>query len=174
MADLLRQAFRYCPRCGHPVDSGNNPLRCSQCSFVYFFTPISAVASIVSNHSGEILLLRRAKDPGKGKFGLPGGFIDPGESADEAMHREMEEELNLKIERMEYLAALPNTYEYADVVLDVTDIFFSATVQSFDPIRAQQGEVADWHMIQPGPEHLNEMAFESNRQALELYLRSRS
>lgn len=44
--------------------------------FVYYFNPSSAVACFIKNAKGELLLVRRGKEPAKGTLDLPGGFVD--------------------------------------------------------------------------------------------------
>jgi ADP-ribose pyrophosphatase len=117
-----------------------------------------------------VLLLVRGKDPGKGKYGLPGGFVDPGETAEEALAREVQEEIGLTVRSQTYLTSFPNQYVFGGFTLPVTDLFFVMEVQSFDPIRTVDGEIDDWHFCHPGRRELNRMAFESNRKALEVFL----
>lgn len=50
----------------------------------------AAVAGLIFNEKGQLLLTIRAKDPGKGLLDLPGGFVDMGENADQALRREIE------------------------------------------------------------------------------------
>jgi hypothetical protein len=88
--------FRFCPRCGHsrqPENQGQCPLSCSGCGLVFYFNPTVAAAAFVFDPEGKILLIRRAKDPSAGKLGVPGGFIDIGESAEEGLRREVSEEV---------------------------------------------------------------------------------
>lgn len=118
------------------------------------------------------MLLVRGKDPGRGKFGLPGGFIDAGETAEQALAREIYEEIRLKLTAWQYLASFPNEYTFHGFVLPVTDMFFVAQVESFDTLETGDGEIEGWHFCHPGPKELRNMAFESNRKALELYLKS--
>jgi ADP-ribose pyrophosphatase len=132
---------------------------------------VAAVAAITTDPAGNVLLLVRGKEPGKGKFGLPGGFVDPGESAEEALQREVFEEVNLQVERLDFLVTFPNTYAYGGVVIPVTDMFFTAHVESFEGMAVQAGEIDDWHFCQPTVRELDQMAFASNRRALELYLK---
>ena len=70
--------FKFCPVCGQPtfVIHNEKANECTHCGFVYYFNPSSAVACFIRSEAGELLLVRRAKDPGKGTLDLPGGFVD--------------------------------------------------------------------------------------------------
>src|SRR5512143_4372649 len=87
-------AFRYCPRCGSgPSDPGADPLfACAGCWFYYHFNPAVAAGVIADDAQGRVLLVRRAKDPGRGLLGVPGGFVDIEEPAEAAVRREAREE----------------------------------------------------------------------------------
>jgi len=52
---------------------------CPSCGFVHFTDPKVAVIALVT-HADKILLARRAVDPAKGKWALPGGYMDAGRS----------------------------------------------------------------------------------------------
>ena len=171
----LADAFLYCPRCGKAAtQKGKNPFACTACGFTLFISPITAVAAIVSDSKGKILFLKRANDPGKGKLGLPGGFVDPKERLEDALEREVLEETNLKTTEIEYLTSFPNIYVYKGIKLDVTDMFFRVQVESFDSMLAQVGEVDEFVFVEPSAETLEKMAFLSNRQAVEVFLRRAS
>ena len=73
------QLFRHCPRCAAPSDPGANPFRCGACGLTYYFNAAAAVAALITRDYGDVLLIRRAKDPARGKLALPGGFVDIGE-----------------------------------------------------------------------------------------------
>ena len=70
--------FIYCPKCGANtfIERNEKAKQCTTCGFVYYFNPSSAVACFIRNTAGEILLVRRAKEPAKGTLDLPGGFVD--------------------------------------------------------------------------------------------------
>ena len=125
--------FAYCPHCGRNAfdDLNEKARKCSSCGFVYYFNPSAAVACFIRNEAGEILLVKRAKDPAKGTMDLPGGFVDRFESAEEAVRREVKEETGLEIRGCRYLFSLPNIYPYAGFDVHTLDLFFECTVSSF-------------------------------------------
>ena len=89
--------FNYCPKCGKKTLQGNpRRIECSACGFVFYFNAASAVAAIIQKDN-TILLTTRAREPEKGKLDLPGGFVDHNETAQEALQREIREELNIEI-----------------------------------------------------------------------------
>lgn len=170
-AKPIRRAWEYCPKCGQKAAvRGKNPFRCETCGYTHFFGPVSAVGAITTDAAGQVLLLVRAKDPGKGLYGLPGGFIDAGETAEEALHREVREEIGLRVRSCRYLTSFPNQYVYQGFILPVTDLFFVMEVHSFDELAPGDGEISSWHFCRPGRKELKRMAFESNRKALELFI----
>lgn len=173
MSTPIAEAFRYCPRCACASDApGRNPFRCPACGFVHHFSPIAAVGAIIEGPDGAVLFVVRAKDPGKGKLGLPGGFVDAGETAEEALHREAREEANVKLIDLRYLISFPNDYSYLGVTFPVTDLFYVCRAESLDALSAEDGEIADFRLARPTAAELDRMAFESNRLALEEYLRA--
>ena len=91
--------FQFCPVCGAKafVEHNEKAKKCMACGFVYYFNPSSAVACFIKNAKGELLLVRRGKEPAKGTLDLPGGFVDMFESGEEAARREVREETGLHI-----------------------------------------------------------------------------
>lgn len=173
-APPIRKAWKFCPRCSCPSTcGGRNPFRCEDCGFSHFFAPVSAVGAIATDPDGQILLLVRAKDPGKGLYGLPGGFVDAGETCEQALVREVMEEVSLKVTGMQYLASFPNEYCYQGFILPVTDLFFVMEVESFEDLHLADGEIDDICFCHPTKRELKRMAFESNRKALEAFLARR-
>lgn len=169
----IRKAWKFCPRCGKPAAKvGQNPFSCDVCGFTHFFAPVAAVGAIATDPDGQVLLLVRAKDPGKGLYGLPGGFVDVGETAEQALVREVLEEVQLKVTGLRYLTSYPNEYAYNGFILPVMDMFFVMEVESFDAISLLDGEIDSWHFCHLTKRELNRMAFESNRKALEFYLQT--
>jgi len=170
MGKELAETYCYCPACGHHRESFEpvRPFRCSQCSHSSFFGPVSAVGAVVTNDQGHVLLLRRANDPGKGLLGMPGGFVDHGETAEVALRREIYEEIGLSVKALEYLTSEPNAYVYRGVTLPVLDLFYKVEVED-GQIELIDGEISSWIWTELSDEVLEQMAFVSNRRALRYY-----
>ncbi len=168
----ISQAYRFCPVCGAKREKLNpaRPFRCESCGHTSFFGPVTAVGTVITNKLGQILLIERAKDPGLGKLGLPGGFVDPGEGAELAARREIHEEIGISVGEMRYLMTAPNSYAYHGINLPVLDIFFSANFNDDKEISHDDSEVSAWMWVELSPAILARMAFSSNRQALECFL----
>lgn len=166
--------FNHCPRCGAPgagAGSGN-PFRCEACGFVLFFNTAGAVAAFVVRDDGRVLYTRRARDPAKSKLGMPGGFVDEGETAEAALRREVLEEVGLELRTLRYLCSYPNAYPYRDVRYHTLDLFFVAT--AVDPARARSLDaVAGIEWLDPAVISPADIAFDSMRLALGDYLRTR-
>jgi 8-oxo-dGTP diphosphatase len=64
---------------------------------VIYYDPKVAVASVIQR-SGQVLMIRRANEPGYGLWSMPGGYVDRGEVAEEAAAREVREETGLEVE----------------------------------------------------------------------------
>lgn len=107
--------YRFCPRCGGPLErrllKASEPLRpvCSRCGFVFYIDPKIAVGTIIRAVSGRLVLVRRAIEPGYGKWVFPGGYVDRGEPLPAAAVREAREESGLDVR----LDGLVNIYSYA-------------------------------------------------------------
>jgi len=131
-------SFRFCPVCGteHFVENNFKSKKCEQCGFVYYFNPSAATAIFITNRVGELLVVRRAKDPAKGSFDLPGGFVDMHETAEEAIVREVKEETGLQISSPGYLFSLPNIYRYSGFDVHTVDLFFQCSMDTFSGLQA--------------------------------------
>jgi len=132
------KVLKYCPKCGSEkfMPSGDRSLKCGVCGFHYFINASAAVAALVTDNQNRLMLVTRGVEPDYGKLDLPGGFIDPMETAEEAVKRELHEELGLTVKKLEYLFSAPNEYEFSDFKVFTLDMAFRVEVDTTDNLKA--------------------------------------
>ncbi|MGB7220417.1 MAG: NUDIX hydrolase [Vicinamibacterales bacterium] len=107
-------AYRFCPRCGGPLErrflKTTEPERpvCARCGFVFYLDPKIAVGTIIWRPDDRLVLVRRAIEPGYGRWVFPSGYVDRGEPLAAAAIREAREECGLEVR----LEGLVNIYSY--------------------------------------------------------------
>ena len=131
--------LKYCPKCGSSDFNfeGERSFLCGKCQFHYFVNGSAAVAAVIENDKGEVLLSVRAFDPNKGMLDLPGGFVDPDESAEGALIREVKEELNLDIDQFDFIASFPNEYVFSGFSVYTCDLAFRCKVSGWNKMHIQ-------------------------------------
>ena len=170
--DFFSKLWQYCPFCGAKAfRAGNeNYMQCYNCQKKYFINASGAVACIIENKNGEILLTRRAFDPAKGMLDLPGGFVSPDETAENAVRREIKEELNLNVTSMQYIGSSPNRYLYGGMMYYTLDMGFKCNVADFEAIRIAD-DVDGYEFFPHNRINPEEISFPSIRNILKLYLK---
>jgi ADP-ribose pyrophosphatase YjhB (NUDIX family) len=171
MPDIDRiRIYRYCPRCAAEAMSVRGPqlVVCGACGLHLYYNPCAAVGAFLVDREGRVLFTRRAKDPAAGKLGLPGGFIDNGESAEAGLRREVREEVGLEIGALEFLCSRPNSYPYGGIVYPTLDFYFIARVDDFGAARALD-EVQGLFVRQACAVTEDELAFPSLRAAWQVF-----
>lgn len=94
---------RHCAACGAPLESrtvkAGEPVRqvCPACGRIHYLDP-KVAACVVPERDGQVLLLQRGIPPARGKWVMPGGFVDRGETPTQAARRECLEEVGLHLE----------------------------------------------------------------------------
>mgnify|MGYP002356712125 FL=1 len=94
---------------------------------------------------------------------LPGGFIDMGENAEHAVKREIQEELNLEISKLEYVGTFTNKYLFAGIEYQTLDIVYLCTVDSFSDLKVDD-DVSGYEFIDPAKVKQQDISFDSVRQ----------
>jgi NAD+ diphosphatase len=166
------KSFIFCPYCGSKDIhfDGIKQFKCKACSFTYFHNVATAAAAILE-YNNKILFVRRVREPGKGKLDLPGGFIDPDESVEAGLNRELEEELGITLSEMKYLGSAPNVYKYENITYNTCDLFFYAKIQKL-PTKIDDSEIASLELIDPLKLKKNEFAFNSTKKGIEIFIKS--
>jgi 8-oxo-dGTP diphosphatase len=113
LSHQIQPPFRFCPLCGGKLGQKQikaqepDRLVCSRCSFVYYLDP-KVAAGTITLFENRIVLVKRGISPGYGKWVIPGGFVDRGETLEEAAVRETLEETSLQVR----IKSLLNVYSY--------------------------------------------------------------
>lgn len=143
--------FRYCPQCGQHLAHAPaaQEFRCAACDFRYFHNVACGVAALIT-YGPELLVTRRAHAPAAGTLDLPGGFVGPDESLEQALARELAEELALTAlpATPRYLFSAPNRYPFAGVEYATADLFFHISCRD-RPVIVAGDDVASahWHPL---------------------------
>ena len=125
---------RYCSRCGAPLKAKNTERakECPTCGLLYF--PRLAPAIIVLVERGNQLLLARSRHFMSGVYSVIAGFVEPGETLEQAVEREIREEVGIAVKNIHYFASQPwpfphslmigftATYAGGDISLDDAEI----------------------------------------------------
>lgn len=126
--------LKFCPRCGSETfkKADYHSFKCGVCGFHYFINAAAAVAALIVNDEGKLMLVKRGVEPDYGKLDLPGGFVDAGESMEQALKRELLEELGLEIASFKYIISAPNEYIFSDFTVFTLDFAFKVVPQSLN------------------------------------------
>lgn len=93
--------MNFCPRCAAALETqtlNELPRRvCSACGYIYWNNPLPVAGAAVIDGAGRILLARRGVEPRLGLWNLPSGYLEFGESIEEAAVREVREETGLEV-----------------------------------------------------------------------------
>jgi ADP-ribose pyrophosphatase YjhB (NUDIX family) len=159
--------YKYCPYDGEPlkvrkVDSKRLRV-CPECGFTDYQNPKACVAILITKN-GKVLLGRRKYKPVKGKWDIPGGFVDRGESVEEAVDRETLEETNLQVESKKYLGSIPDVYG-GRKKRPTVNLCFLVKVKDGGQKAGSDVDLLEWFSLERLPK---EMAFAHQKRALEL------
>ena len=140
---------------------------CLSCGFVYYHGS-AAVAVGIIEWDDKIILTKRAREPQKGLFALPGGFVDYEESLESALVRELQEELNLTVTTPVYSCSHWERYSFRDVVYFTTIAFYVVSVNDISNANAND-DIDAFVLVHPKDIDYGKLAFESDRVALDRY-----
>jgi len=150
--------LKFCPRCGssHFLATGSRSFKCEDCSFNYYVNASAAVAVLLFNEHGELLFTRRAIEPHLGKLDLPGGFIDPMETAEQAAIREIQEELGIGIHSLSYFCSFPNEYIFSRYSVYTLDLAFLTQTNNMHQMTAMD-DISSFEFYKPQDVNLEEL-----------------
>lgn len=157
--------WKYCPRCRSELEGDEQRVECPQCGFVSYGNPVPTATAVCVDDAGRVLLGRRAWEPDKGLWDLPGGFVDEGEHPLDALRRELREETGLEVEPQEFLGVWMDRYGYDSSATSTLNLCWTARVLAGEEQPADDVVELRWFepLELPGPDDL---AFEVNEQVL--------
>ena len=164
------RTHRFCGRCGTPLRTKGTERakECPQCGLLHF--PRLAPAIIVLVERGSKLLLARSRHFMPGMFSVLAGFVEPGESLEEAVVREVREEVGIDVKDIKYFGSQPwpfphslmigftATYAGGEITIDDTEIEDAGwfTVDSLPRIPGKISiarKLIDWFLAKQGARH---------------------
>lgn len=165
---MILPEMNYCRRCGSPLTKKKDHIFVCQNGHTIYANSSPAVALILFNQAGEVAVLTRAVDPGKGRLDLPGGFCDGNETLQDAVFREIEEEIGVKPNQytaLEFVHSGIDPYELDDETLSVVAAIFSAKCKEATELTAND-DAASALFVSLQDIREEEVYFPSLRQAL--------
>jgi 8-oxo-dGTP diphosphatase len=157
----------YCPRCGtlmeHRLVDDRDREVCPTCGFIFYRNPVPAVGVVVALE-GRVVLVRRRYEPRAGCWALPAGFMELGESAEDAAIRECHEETGLLV-RVDHLLGV---YSYGEGQRTGILIIYAATATGGELVAADDATEAGVFALDALP---TPMAFPTHLQAIDRWRR---
>jgi len=126
----------YCSQCGqknvYEFIDGSHRYHCIKCKSIHYENP-KPTATIICTQGNSILLAKRALQPAKGEWGLPGGFMELNETLEEAAQRELKEETNLIGEVVQIISTCSH---YGTIFGDILLIGVEMKVSDYSVMKA--------------------------------------
>lgn len=160
---------RFCPRCGAPLEvtfrpGADRPLQvCSACGRTHYRNAKPCVG-VLAMRDGRLLLVRRAIDPFRGYWDIPGGFLEEGEHPEQGALREVKEETGLEVHLTDLLGFYLDRYVYQGEQGITLNIYFLGEVIGGEERPADDAAALGWFPPDRLPRRL---AFDHARKVLE-------
>ena len=150
-------SYRFCGRCGSKtqLDEKDMMLKCPNCGQVHY--PRIAPAIIVAIRNGDKLLMAKHSYHDNIRYALIAGFVEPGETIEEAVHREVLEEVGVKVKNLKYERSqswpFPNSlmlgftagYDSGEIKVDGDEILKAKWFKKDEIIRyGSDISISDW------------------------------
>ena len=159
----------YCSTCNTKNNfstiEGELRYHCPNCKTIHYQNP-KPTATLICIKKNEILLVKRAFAPAKGEWSLPGGFIELGETPEDAAKRELKEETNLNGEVVKLLG---HCSHFNSIFGDILLIGMEIEIKNWDNlIPGDDAAEAGFFNIKNCPK----LAFECHQKIFNMYLKT--
>ena len=158
----------YCSNCGEQNSfgfiDGNKRYHCKNCNSIHYQNP-KPTATLICPKGDMILLVQRAFDPGKGEWGLPGGFLELEETLENGALRELKEETNLN---GKFVKLWGNCSHFNSIFGDILLLGIEMKINNWSNLKAGDDALsAQLFKINNCPK----LAFECHQKILDIYLK---
>ncbi len=136
--EYWHRSHKFCPNCGHPTESAaaGHVRRCANCGTEHYPRTDPAVIMAVTDPDDRLLLGRGASWDAH-RYSVLAGFVEPGESLEGAVVREVAEEAGITVTRVDYLGSQPWPFPCSLM------LGFTATVDDPERAHADGAELAE-------------------------------
>lgn len=153
---------RFCPRCAAEATVRfPRSIVCDACGYGAYFNPKPVACAVLTDPSNRVVLMRRATEPRAGRWTMPGGFVDLGETTETAAAREIREEVGVEATVRGLVGVYSRDTEHT------VKIVYAATTEGIARISEEALEV---RAFEPMDIPWQELAFWSDEQALRDFL----
>ena len=160
----------YCSTCGEKNNFGyiDGAIRyhCDKCKAIHYQNP-KPTATLICPKKDEILFVKRAFDPEKGEWSLPGGFLELGETLEEGAKRELKEETNLDGEVVRFIG---NCSHFNSIFGDILLLGLEVKINNWENLVARDDalEARFFKMNKYPP-----LVFECHQKIFDLYIKNK-
>jgi len=169
--EKIAKKHKNCFICaGELVYEGKNVLTCKKCGYHKYINPAPCNGAYLKNDKGELLLVERRVDPGKGLWDVPGGFVDLEENAEESMTREIKEETGLNVKELKYVSSHDDTYFFEGIEFPIIVLMFEGQIGDQEVFPSD--DVSGYKFFNLDEIPVDKIAFEGLKQSLSKYLKN--
>lgn len=140
--------MNFCRRCGSALSRKDGPAYVCTKGHIIFSNASPAIGLILFNDEDKVLILKRSINPGKGLLDIPGGFCDGPEKLEDALYRELKEEVGLSrtdYTEPQYVLSGIDPYGYGGEILPVCAVvFFARLITAKQPVAMDDAASAEW------------------------------
>lgn len=171
MATDITEAFKYNPYTGNELKTIDLNTKADLVNGEkIYLNPKPCSLALIQNTEGKLLMVVRGRNPHKGTWDLPGGFLNLDENIEESIIRECKEELNVKIGNLKYVGSCPEVYEFGDVIHKLVIVGFSAEITEESSLIARD-DVESFKFFARDEIPWGEIKFESMRYFIEKFFK---
>jgi NAD+ diphosphatase len=165
-----RETYKFCTNCQTELKAQSDFKECLSCGKHYYFNAKPTIALILTDQDDKLLLTKRAHEPFKGWWDLPGGFVEEDETLEQAAQRELKEETGVSITDFSYIGSFKEDYHFRDEIVSVVAAVFTCKLHRDDSITVGD-DVLGYKFVMKEDLDYERMAFENQRSFVRNHLK---